>query len=46
MTNDKTATTGQDERPRYESPRIQMLSEKEILESFQVTQAMATWWVQ
>jgi hypothetical protein len=33
------------ERPRYESPRIQEMTEREILNTFQVTQAMQTWWV-
>ncbi len=32
-------------RPRYEKPRIQPMSEQEILNTFQITQAMATWWV-
>ena len=32
-------------RPRYETPQIRVMTEKEILNSFQVTQAMATWWV-
>ncbi len=31
-------------RPRYEKPRIQPMSEQEILNTFQITQAMATWW--
>ena len=34
-----------EERPQYETPRIQVMTEKEILQSFQVTQAMATWWI-
>jgi hypothetical protein len=33
------------ERPRYEPPKIQVLSEQEILNTFQITQAMQTWWV-
>lgn len=32
-------------QPRYETPQIRVMTEKEILNSFQVTQAMATWWV-
>lgn len=32
------------DRPRYEAPRIQQMTEQEILNSFQVTQSMATWW--
>jgi len=31
-------------RPRYEPPRIQVMTEKEILNSFQITQAMGSWW--
>lgn len=34
-----------EERPRYEPPRIQVLTEREILNTFQITQAMQTWWV-
>lgn len=29
----------------YETPRIQPMSEREILNTFQITQAMQTWWV-
>jgi len=32
------------ERPRYEPPRMQQISEREILNSFQITQSMAGWW--
>jgi len=32
------------ELPRYETPRIQAMSEKEILNSFQITQSMGVWW--
>ncbi len=32
------------ERPRYETPRLQALSEKEILNAFQITQSMMGWW--
>ena len=31
-------------KPRYETPKIRVMTEKEILNSFQVTQAMITWW--
>jgi hypothetical protein len=31
-------------RPRYETPRIQVMSEREILNTFQLTQSMAGWW--
>ena len=30
--------------PRYETPRIQKMSEEDILKSFQITQSMGTWW--
>ena len=33
------------ELPRYEAPRIQAMSEKDILNSFQITQSMGGWWV-
>jgi len=32
------------ERPAYQTPRVQIMTEKEILNTFQVTQAMQTWW--
>ena len=32
------------ERPQYEPPRIQIMTEREILSTFQITQSMATWW--
>jgi hypothetical protein len=32
------------ELPRYEAPRIQVMSEREILNTFQITQSMAVWW--
>jgi hypothetical protein len=30
--------------PRYEAPKIQAMSEKDILNSFQITQSMGVWW--
>lgn len=30
--------------PQYEPPRIQVMTEREILNTFQITQSMATWW--
>ena len=33
------------QRPVYEPPRIQVMTEREILNSFQITQAMSTWWL-
>jgi hypothetical protein len=36
---------GPKERPSYEPPRIQVMTEREILNTFQITQSMANWWV-
>ena len=33
------------DRPVYETPRIQVMSERDILNTFQITQAMTTWWL-
>ena len=40
--NEITATAT--EKPRYEAPRLQEMTEKEILNSFQITQSMGGWW--
>jgi hypothetical protein len=32
------------DRPRYEAPRIQPVTEQEILNTFQLTQSMGGWW--
>jgi hypothetical protein len=32
------------ELPRYETPRIQAMTERDILNTFQITQSMASWW--
>lgn len=32
-------------RPQYEKPQIRVLSEREILNEFQITQSMSGWWV-
>jgi hypothetical protein len=45
--NDVTVDTtkkSEESRPKYETPRVQQMSERDILNQFQVTQAMATWW--
>lgn len=34
----------QNTRPRYEAPRITKMSEADVLKSFQVTGAAASWW--
>ena len=36
--------TNQEQRPAYEPPRMQQMSEREILNSFQITQSMGAWW--
>ena len=33
------------DRPTYEPPRIQVMTEREILNTFQITQSMANWWI-
>ena len=33
-----------DDRPTYETPTVQVMTERELLNTFQITQAMATWW--
>jgi hypothetical protein len=43
-TLEKTAQTKKTDRPRYETPRIQVLTERDILNNFQITQSMAAWW--
>jgi hypothetical protein len=45
-TGTKPLVEVQDEkaRPVYEKPRIQAMSEQDILNTFQITQAMQTWW--
>jgi hypothetical protein len=40
----KTAESKSQTLPRYEAPKIQAMSEKEILNSFQITQSMGVWW--
>jgi hypothetical protein len=32
--------------PAYEPPRLQVMSEREILNTFQITQSMNAWWIQ
>lgn len=39
-----TKTTAKQDLPRYETPRILALSEKDVLNSFQITQSMGAWW--
>lgn len=44
-TTEATVPVVKSERPRYETPKIQALSEREILNNFQITQSMTGWWV-
>ena len=37
-------TNNNDPRPAYERPRMQQMSEREIMNSFQITQSMGGWW--
>ena len=39
---DRTPETSS--RPTYERPAIRVMTETEILNTFQITQAMGTWW--
>ncbi len=32
------------DRPRYEPPRIEVMTERQILNTFQITQSMSGWW--
>jgi hypothetical protein len=43
-TVEATVPNASAKRPVYEKPRVQVMSEREILNTFQITQAMATWW--
>ncbi len=36
--------TSQKDRPSYETPQVKVMTEREILNTFQITQAMVTWW--
>lgn len=33
------------ELPRYETPKIEVMSEEDVLRTFQVTHAAISWWV-
>ena len=33
------------DRPAYVQPRVQVMSETDILNTFQITQDMQTWWI-
>ena len=32
------------DRPRYEAPRLEVMTERQILNTFQITQSMVGWW--
>lgn len=41
-----TAIKEADQKPQYETPRIRVMTEQEVLSAFQVTAAGTTmWWV-
>lgn len=45
--NEKLGTTVVEQPPElpvYEPPRLQVMTEREILNTFQITQSMNTWW--
>lgn len=39
-----SADTKPVDRPRYEQPRVTVMTEREILNTFQITQSMMGWW--
>jgi len=42
----ETTPVNVEARPRYEAPSVRIMTETEILTTFQITQAMGSWWVQ
>ena len=46
MSDTLTTPVIEQELPVYEPPRLQVMSEREILNTFQITQSMNTWWTQ
>lgn len=44
QTHDDATPAPAAEKPSYEPPRIQLMTEREILASFQITQSMSGWW--
>ncbi len=45
MAETKTqARNPETKRPTYVKPQVQVMTERDILNTFQITQAMATWW--
>ena len=46
MVEKKSSTPNRPETKRetYVKPQAQVMSERDILNTFQITQAMATWW--
>jgi hypothetical protein len=45
QTHDTATPAPAPEKPAYEPPRIQLMTEREILATFQITQSMNGWWV-
>jgi hypothetical protein len=37
-------STNDGKRPRYVAPKLTVMSEADVLKSFQITSAAATWW--
>lgn len=33
-----------DDRPRYQAPKVTVMNEADVLKTFQITSAAATWW--
>jgi len=44
-TIDETPQAVGTERPAYESPRVTVMDEAEVLKTFQFTSAAISWWV-
>jgi hypothetical protein len=42
---DEVDAQPQADRKTYEPPKIQAMSEEEVLSAFQITQAGLTWWI-
>ena len=40
----ETVVVNTDSRPAYETPRVTVMDEAEVLKTFQFTSAAASWW--
>jgi hypothetical protein len=46
MRKDSTIIKEAEQKPKYEAPRIRVMTEQEVLSAFQVTAAGTTmWWI-